>query len=314
MKTKIDSLAKTKFFWHLTAIFTLLTTLSLSVLPEDKNTASADTPVVTRQLPATVCRGQTFDVTINFTATEKDFKLAGLTDYVPNNWNVQVDRLWCTPLATSVLANNDIDNNIVEIFWAGPFDAGTTFTAVYKVTVSQEATDGFYSFDNGGNASLWFFIGNTGPFSATLAGDRIIWVITGSYISGQICEVKGQPFPDDMPGIAINLSKNGEHLDTTTSDAQSHYSIHITEAGTYSITVSKTGFRDVSRSIDVTTLDHDYTLNFKGNLGLIPDAPDIWYVLYCAALWKYMPADPELGLDIWRLLDVAAAWKYPKHG
>ena len=303
-------MVKPKFFWHLIAVFSFLTILSFVVLTEDENTASADTPVVTRQLPATVCRGKTFDVTITFIAAEKDFKLVGLTDNAPEGWTVQVDQSWCIPEANAVNAVG----NIAEVNWLGnpSFDAGTTFKAVYKVNVPQDATEGLYSFDNDGNASLLFFIGNTGPFSANIIGSRIVKVITGSNISGKIYEVNGQPFPDDIPGITINLSKNGKHLDNITSCAQSYYNIHITEADTYLITVSMSGFKDVSRSINITTLDHDYTLNFKGNLGLIPDAPDIWYVLECAALWKYMPEDHELGLDIWRLLDVAAAWKYPQ--
>ena len=308
MKNKIVSLIKNKYFWHLTAIFILLTVLSLSVITENKNTASADTPVVIRQLPATVWRGQTFDVTITFTATEKGFKLAGLTDHAPEGWTAQVDQSWCTPEANAVNAVG----NIAEVNWRGnpSFDVGTTFMAIYKVTVPQDAIEGYYSFDDGDDASL-LLIGDASFSSANVSGDRKVKVITGSYICGEICEVNGQPFPDDMPGITIDVSKNDKHLDTTTSNAQSQYSIHVTEADSYLITVSRTGFRDVSRSIDITTLDHDYTLNFKGNFGLIPNACDIWYVLDCAALWKYTPADPELGLDIWRLLDVAAAWKYP---
>jgi len=310
MKNKFGSPARTRLIWHLTFVITLLLVLASGVfLPKGRNTASADGPVVIRRLPATVSRGQTFDVTITFTAPENNFKLVGLTDHAPESWPAQVDQSWCTPEANAVNAVG----NIAEVNWRGnpSFDAGVSFTAVYKVTVPQDATDGFYSFDDGHDASLLFFIGNTGPFSANLTGDSQIKVIAGSHISGEIYAVNGTPLPDDMTGATITLSNDGGKIDNTVSAIQSHYRIPVTQTGVYLVTVSQTGFKNETQSINITTLEQDYTLNFKGNLGLIPNAPDIWYVLDCAAVWKYPPADPELGLDIWRVLDVAAAWKYP---
>jgi hypothetical protein len=85
------------------------------------------------------------------------------------------------------------------------------------------------------------------------------------------------------------------------------------ETGDYTLRASKAGFRDEEKLITISTLGQEVTCNFKGKSGLIPNATTMWYLLGCAALWKYPPAqDPELGLDIWTLLDVASAWKYPQ--
>ena len=130
-------------------------------------------------------------------------------------------------------------------------------------------------------------------------------------IKGLTYDVKGLVLPD----ATVKLIKDGVEKGTATRDPQGNYSITVPETGTYTVRASKTGFRDKEqKNVEIKTLGQEYTLNFKGEQGLIPNAPDIWYLLDCAAIWKYPPQeDSELCLDIWGLLDVAAAWKYPIH-
>jgi len=128
---------------------------------------------VTRVLPDyAVIKGPPFDVTITFAAPDADFHAIGLTDFAPNGWDVQVDPSWCTPNADEV---NVIDSK-VEIMWYGPgtgYPAGTSFTAVYKVTVPNDASLGEHTFANG---TLEYYCGTTGHEIENIAGDSKIEV------------------------------------------------------------------------------------------------------------------------------------------
>lgn len=148
-------------------------------------------------------------------------------------------------------------------------------------------------------------------------GTPVTYTTDGSFVSTleDVAPIRGFTYEVNhnvLSGVTITLKKDGLEIATTLSDSQGNYTIIAPQTGTYSVIASKVGFRDDTQSVNITTLGQEYMLNFKGKQGLIPNAPDIWYLLDCAALWKYPPADPELGLNIWRLLDVAAAWKYPK--
>jgi hypothetical protein len=134
-------------------------------------------------------------------------------------------------------------------------------------------------------------------------------------ISGSVYEVRGMALPQgpDYPisGATVKLIKGGVVKGTATSDAQGNYTITVPETGDYTLNASKFGFRDENQLKTISTLGQEYTCDFKSKYGLIPNAPTIWYVLACAALWKYQPQNTELALDMWTLLDVASAWKYP---
>jgi hypothetical protein len=126
-------------------------------------------------------------------------------------------------------------------------------------------------------------------------------------IKGSIYEVKGLV----LPGVTVKLIKNGVEKGTMESDSEGKYNFIIQETGDYILRASIPGFRTVERPVSITEMGKEYTLNCKGLTGIIPNAPSMWYLLDCAALWKYPPADAGCGLDIWTLLNVAAAWKYP---
>jgi internalin A len=129
---------------------------------------------VMRNLPDVTYPGGTFDVFVSFTAPADEFNAIGLTDLAPDGWEVAVDTAWCTPNADAVEA---MDNR-AEIAWFGEpgigFDKGTNFTAMYKVTVPDDAELGINEFPLGdcSKASLYYYIGEQGPYTSCVIGEH----------------------------------------------------------------------------------------------------------------------------------------------
>jgi len=119
-----------------------------------------------RVLPDAMHSGETFEVTVNFTAPADKFNAIVLSDLAPDGWNVTVDETWCTPNADAVL---DTDNK-AEITWFGESDVGfdkdTSFSALYKVTVPDDAELGIYAF----SGSVEYYVGPEGPYSENITG------------------------------------------------------------------------------------------------------------------------------------------------
>jgi len=135
---------------------------------------------VVRNLPDVTYPGNTFDVYVNFTAPVDDFNAIGLIDLAPDGWEVAVDTTWCTPNADAVLATD----NKAEIAWFGEpgvgFDNGTPFTAVYKVTVPDDAELGINEFplDDCSKAWLGYYVGPLGPYASCVIGEHEMTVTT----------------------------------------------------------------------------------------------------------------------------------------
>ena len=123
-------------------------------------------------------------------------------------------------------------------------------------------------------------------------------------VSGITREVNG----NILPGVSVTL--NG--IAPVISDQNGQYQIMATATGNHTIVAHKDGFRDSTRTVNITGLGEAYaaTCNFQGQYGLIPNAPDMQYALKCVNLWLY-PQDPETGLDMWTALNVVNAWLYP---
>ena len=134
-------------------LFFSLVLLLTSVMPftPPQNTAIAQSGNATRTLPATVLRGETFNVTVTFiTPIEAD--IIQLWDYPVDNWTVAVEAAWCTPTPGTA----KITNNTVEVsWWCSPagcsFPVNSTFTCVYKVTVPANASPGIHYFPENGS-------------------------------------------------------------------------------------------------------------------------------------------------------------------
>ena len=127
---------------------------------------------LTRALPPTVERGQTFNVTVTFTAPADKFNAIGLADNAPDGWDVTIDTMWSNPSADAVLAKD----NKAEIVWFGEpgvgFDKGTSFSVLYKVTVPDYACAGKHTFDG----FLEYYVGSGGPYSENITGDSEVEV------------------------------------------------------------------------------------------------------------------------------------------
>ena len=132
-----------------------------AVVPAGTALAQQANPV--RALPAEVERGETFNVTVTFTAPANHFSLISLCDLAPEGWSVTASATWCTPVATAFTATG----NKTQITWSGSFGNGTFFTAVYKVAVPEDADAGFHSFAG----QVQYYLGAAGPYREDVAGD-----------------------------------------------------------------------------------------------------------------------------------------------
>jgi len=211
---------------------------------ENKDYLPLTTPAfidVIRNLPDTVRRGETFNVTVTFTAPEDKFNTISLTDLCPDGWNVTVDATWCTPNAGAVLATG----NKVEIGWFGEpgvgFDNGTSFSALYKVTVSDYTPLGIHTFDG----SLEYWVGPEGPYYENMIGDSEIEVI-GATLEGHVnfaipldpapCGTWIQSFvvKGFAPGIPPNAT-NALWTRIATTDEYGVFTVPSLDADTYDI-------------------------------------------------------------------------------
>jgi hypothetical protein len=114
--------------------------------------------------------GDTFDVTVSFSAPDDDFNAIGITDVAPTGWAISVNTAWCTPAATY---GNNPEANKVEYTWFGTYSSETSFTVVYKVTVPGDASDGTYSFTGG---QVEYYLGGTGPHFANTTSDTEVTI------------------------------------------------------------------------------------------------------------------------------------------
>lgn len=110
-----------------------------------------------------------------------------------------------------------------------------------------------------------------------------------------------------LSGATVIAYLSGVEQGSAVSDANGNYTLSLTP-GNYDIVASKAGFRNVTQSISITEAI-TYTVDFTGDFGLIPNAPDQSYVLACVNLWKY--GTPPCQLDESTVLAVTNAWKNP---
>jgi len=127
-----------------------------------------------RALPDTVERGETFNVTFNFTAPADNFSAPALTDFCPAGWNVTASGSWTQPPATATGTGNKVD----FIWWQTAYPNGTNFTALYKVDVPCDANLTNYTFDRDNWAYLTYFIGgNSSQIWGNVTGDFNVTVV-----------------------------------------------------------------------------------------------------------------------------------------
>jgi hypothetical protein len=160
-----------------------------------------------------VYKGETFNVTVTFSAPADNFHVMSLTDLAPAGWNVTVNTAWCTPAATAGTAIG----NKTEIVWGGLVSNGTGFLAMYKVTVPSDAELGNYNF----NGFIGYYIAYSGPYYENITGDSQIGVVLRPGISFSpanlsFSAVKGGANPGNQTLEIWN--SGGETLNWTLSD------------------------------------------------------------------------------------------------
>jgi uncharacterized repeat protein (TIGR02543 family) len=248
-----------------------------------------------RDLPVAVTKGQTFPVAITFTAPANDFNAIGLNDLVPAGWTITLDEAGCEPDADQ---SNVTIGNEAQYVWNGPYSSGTAFTAVYQVTVPAGATADTYNFAG----TVEYYLAGAGPFTATIAGDSSVSVSEGAAVQGVTYNIKGEV----LAGVTITLEGGLQ----ATSGEDGSYQITVPATGEWTLTADKTGYRSLSQKVTVTDLGAAYTVNFKGDASLIPNAVSFEDALACINKWKYPPSDGT-GLGFSKILAVINAWKYP---
>jgi hypothetical protein len=130
----------------------------------------------------TVEQGQTFNVTINFTAPADMFYAIMLHDIAPDGWNVSGEKAWCTPNPNLHV----LEDNTATIQWTGEgpdfFDNGTQFIARYQVDVPCNASVGPHTFNLSTPFDVYldYYVvtgGSNGPWTANITGEYDVTVI-----------------------------------------------------------------------------------------------------------------------------------------
>jgi len=195
----------------------------------------------------TVRGGETFNVTVNFTAPVDKFNTVALTDLCPDGWNVTVDETWCTPDADGVLATG----NRAEIAWYGEpgvgFDNGTSFSALYKVAVPDDAELGIHTFDG----SLEYWVGPKGPYYENMIGDCEIDVI-GATLEGHV-GLEGRPATNITVRLfSCNTTTEVEKAYGTT-DGSGNFTIPRLTEGTYDVAVKgQTSLSNLEKGVNLS--------------------------------------------------------------
>ena len=285
-----------------------------------------------RNLPGTgafeVYAGDTFDVYVNFTSSAVGLNSIGLTDVAPDGWIVQANKVWCTPAAYAV----QVWGNEVEILWSGPYNVvGTTFSAMYKVTVPVTAKPGINTWEvcpDMDEASLSYYFGEDGPHAACISGENQMVVIIPGDVIGETRDVNAAPLGD------VDVTLNKVAVGAVDSDASTpNYSNTAYTTGMYwqvatkalYYTINMTGMVVLAPNpIDLSTpalLAAGKVFDFEGNYGLVPRACTLSYAMKSVNLWLYPPAlnydiygtvIDSWGISEWKALDSIHSWQFPR--
>ncbi len=154
--------------------------------------------------------------------------------------------------------------------------------------------------------SYYVTLSMTDSFPVTRSESRMDpIVVSGAGIVGTVWEIDCARPP--LEGVTVTLyNGDGLPLASDMSDENGEYVLGVPAFGDYQVVASKAGFREETQAITVTEATI-YTLDFIGDHGLIPNRPDVFYVLDCIYLWKH--GEPPCDMDVFSVLDVIYAWK-----
>jgi hypothetical protein len=125
----------------------------------------------------------------------------------------------------------------------------------------------------------------------------------------QIKGITGEVNCAILPAASVDLYSGAALVGSTTSDVNGNYELTAPQSGTYQVVISKSGFRGNSTQEISITATGEYALDFTGETGLVPNAPDMSYALACVNHWLY-PV-PPCGLTMSKVLQIVNAWLYP---
>ena len=152
----------------------------------------------------------------------------------------------------------------------------------------------------------------TSTITCTVDGTTVSATATKEWALMPLAEILGQTREVNcaiLPGVTVVLyDEHAVEVDSMISDGDGNYTLAVPDLGEYTVVASMAGFRDRERSVSVTELTA-YTVDFVADHGLIPDAPNMSYVLACINLWQY--GEPHCKLTMSTVLAVINAWQVP---
>ena len=206
-------------------------------------------------------------------------------------------------------------------FLPGAIDngAGTIIGVAGVITTQGEAVASQGSF-----AIITLTAGTTAGISALDLANVIVGDITANAVSIVINDgsisvqgggdvvtgVTGEANCAIVPGATVTLYDGVTPVATTVSEGDGIYSLSVPGAGDYDVTVSKTGYKDETHSINIGVAGQEYVLDMIGETGMVPAAATMAYVLECVNHWLYPPGD-ECDLSMAKVLATVNAWLYP---
>ena len=164
-----------------------------------------------------------------------------------------------------------------------------------------------------------------GPFTMTGDSDSIlVWADPNTEVAESdednnglenawgtlIVGVMGEANCEVVPEATVTLYDGGGEVATTVSGGDGSYKLSVPGTGDYDVTVSKTGYKDETHSINIGVAGQEYTVDMIGETGLVPKAATMAYVLECVNHWLYPPGD-ECDLSMAKVLATVNAWLYP---
>ncbi len=200
-----------------------------------------------------------------------------------------------------------------EVDLYGQMDNGGVLVTVSGTHIKSTASDGHFAVDvPEGSHDVTF----TCPgFSmvvhenvTVIAGEEVsvspVVLVPSTIVTGQTREANC----NILPKVSVCLNQDQVLLGCTVSDGEGNYTLAVPEFGDYEVVASKAGFRDETQTITVDEAT-TYTVDFVGSHGLIPNAPNMSYVLACINLWQF--GEPQCKLSMSRVLAVINAWQFP---
>ena len=269
--------------------------------------------------------GDTFDVTVTFTAPTSDLNSISLTDLAPDGWTVAVNKTECSPAANVAKAAG----NKVEIGW---FYHNATYTAKYHVTVPETATPGINEFPyDSPIAWLGYYFGENGSYLSNITGDYQMVVTQPGYVTGETRDVNANLLPDTLVTLMRSASSVGNDESTplysiecwnTGNDywlrgtKDRYITLDTNWVANSSIHIGSPGWNPpYLQYIDWTTPEQLVAGNvtdFEGDFGLVPMACTFSYAMKSVNLWLFWPAaHSEWGLSGWKAEMSISSWQDP---